>query len=71
MLKTPLDGALLGVEMFRKCAAAWLQTYLEVEMFKEVHAIVVRNSVRSQHVQKSLSSGALLDVEVLKLRTPL
>ena len=38
---------------------------LEVAMWKKVHAVVARSTLRSQNVQKTEGYGALLDVQIL------
>ena len=63
--KHTMYGALLEVEMSKKCAALWREPHFEVKMFKtpqlwstfricdveEVHAVVARSTFPSQNVQ--------------------
>ena len=63
-------GALLEVEMSKKCTPLWREAHVEVKMYKthqvrttfggsdveKVHAVVARSTFRSKHVQNSRGS---------------
>ena len=67
MLKTEGLGALLDVEMSKKCTALWREAHLEVKSVKnwrswstfgsrdveKVHAVVARSTFASQNVQNT------------------
>ena len=67
MLKTGGLGALLEVEMSKKCTALWREAHFEVKMYKtpqrqttfgscdveKVHAVVARSTFPSQNVQNT------------------
>ena len=77
-------GPVLEVEMMKKFTASWCETHYEVKMYKahharstfgswddeKVHGVVTRSTFRSQ-VLKTDWFWALLEVEMLKVRTPL
>ena len=70
MLKTEGLGALLEVEMSKKCTPLWREAHLEVKSVKnwrsrstfgssdveKVHAIVARSTFRSQNVKNTRGS---------------
>ena len=63
-------GALLEVEMSKKCTPLWREAHFEVKMYKarhvrtsfggsdveKVHAVVARSTFRSQHVKNTRGS---------------
>ena len=65
--KHTMVGALLEVEMSKKCTSLWREAHLEVKMLKtlgvrttfgssdpeKVHAVVARSTFRSQNVQNT------------------
>ena len=70
VLKTGGLGALLEVEMSKKCTPLWREAHFEVKMYKtpgsrstfgscnveKVHAVVAQSTFRSQHVKNTRSS---------------
>ena len=70
VLKTDGLGALLEVEMSKKCTPLWREAHFEVKMFKtpghrttfggsdveKVHAVVARSTFRSQNVKNTRGS---------------
>ena len=70
VLKTGGLGALLEVEMSKKCTPLWREAHFEVKMYKtpgsrstfgswdveKVHAVVAQSTFRSQHVKNTGSS---------------
>ena len=70
MLKTEGFGAVLEVEMTKKCTALWREVHFQVKMYKthhgrttfggsdveKVHAVVARSTFRSQNVQNTRGS---------------
>ena len=78
-------GALLEVEMSKKCTPLWREAHFEVKMFKtqqvratfgswdveKVHAVVARSTFRSQNAKKHYMFGPLLEVAMSKKCTPL
>ena len=84
VLKTDGLGALLGVEMLKKCTLLWREAHFEVKMHKAHSSdhfwkLRCRKSARrcgAKHISKSKvlktdGLGALLGVEMLKKCTPL
>ena len=71
-------GALLEVQMSKKCTPLWREAHFEVKMLKtpgvrttfggsdveKVHAIVARSTFRSQNVKKHQGFGPLLEVQM-------
>ena len=69
-------GAILEVEMFKKCARLWREAHLEVNMYKahhgrstfgscdveKVHAVVARSIFGSEHVQNTRGSDHFLKI---------
>ena len=85
MLKTDGLGALLEVEMLKKCTALWREAHLEGNILKnwgcrstfgswdveKVHGVVARSTFGSQKCEKLRGFGAILEVEMLKKCTAL
>ena len=83
--KHTILGPLLEVQMSKKCTLLWREAHLEVKMLKTTRGsdhfwkLRCRKSARrcgAKHISKSkctkhLSSGPLLEVEMLKKCTPL
>ena len=77
--KHTMVGALLEVEMSKKCTQLWREAHFEVKMYKtprprttfgswdveKVHAVAARSAFRSEHVQNTsaLSTCRSCDVE--------
>ena len=73
-------GALLEVEMSKKCTPLWREAHIEVEMYKahqvqsifwswdveKVHAVVARSTYRSQNVQSTPGSEHFLKLRCRK-----
>ena len=71
--------------MSKKCTPLWREAHFEVKMYKtlgvrttfgsrdveKVHDVVARSTFWSQNIQKNTILGPLLEVEMLKKRTPL
>ena len=78
-------GALLEVEMLKKCTPLWREAHFEVKMYKthqvrttfgswdveKVHAVVARSTFPSPTCTKHTRFGPLLEVEMSKKCTPL
>ena len=84
MFKTLGFGPLLEVEMWKKCTPLWCEAHFEVKMYNTPFSdhfwkLRCRKSARrcgAKHISKSkctkhTRSGPLLEVEMLKKRTPL
>ena len=83
--KHTMVGALLEVEMSKKCTPLWREAHFEVKMYKthhsrttfgswdveKVHAVVARRTFRSKNVQNTRGFGPLLEAEMSKKCTPL
>ena len=83
--KHTMFGALLEVEMSKKCTLLWREAYFEVKMYKtpqcrtafgscdveKVHAVVARKHISKSKCTKHFGVGPLLEVEMLKKCTPL
>ena len=68
-------GALLEVEMSKKCTPLWREAHFEVKMYKAHQLRTTRKSARrcgAKHISKSkctehFSLGALLEVKMFKI----
>ena len=78
-------GALLEVEVLKKCTPLWREAHFQVKMYKtrqlqttfgswdveKVHAVVARSTFPSQKCQNTKGFGPLFDVQLSKKCMPL